>query len=326
MIKEYIRYRRAVFCFYLFAAAAVSLICFAYAAKAELTLYLLGVLTYGMLVFAFVDGMRFRRKCRRLTEICRSLTEYRPELPQASNQIEQLYGAIVEQFYQILLENTNTLKQVHFEQLEYYTRWLHQIKTPIAAIRLRLQGETHRDPVLEQELFKMEQYVEMALQYAKMGDFSSDLVIRDYPLRDIINSCVKKYSVLFIYKKLAVSITDPGVVVSTDSKWLAFIIEQLLSNAVKYTPRGTIRIFAAENTLTVADEGIGIRAEDTARIFEKGFTGYNGRQDRRASGIGLYMAKKAADRLSIRISADSQVGKGTRVTLRFPERKQESDL
>lgn len=326
MIREYLRYRRAVFCFYLLIAAVVPLMCFAYRAEMELALYTVGVVTFILLICVAIDAVRFYRKTEWLREIQRNLSQYTHTLPRDANLIERLYGEIIESLYRVIGENTETLGRVHFEQLEYYTRWLHQIKTPIAAIRLKLEGEKRRDPVLEQELFKIEQYVEMALQYAKMGDFSSDLVIRENPLREIINGCVKKYSTLFIYKKLSVSITDSGVIVATDSKWLSFIVEQLLSNAIKYTPRGTIRIAAQGNTLIIADEGIGIRAEDAGRIFEKGFTGYNGRQDRKASGIGLYMAKKAADRLSIRMAVFSEVGKGTSVMLTFPERKGEADL
>lgn len=326
MIRAYLRYRRAVFCFYLLVSALVPLMCFAYRVDMELAFYTVAVISFVLVVGAAVDGSRFYRKTEQLREIERNLSQYTHRLPQDANLVEQLYGEIITSLYRMLEENTEALGRAHYEQLEYYTRWLHQIKTPIAAIRLKMQGDKKRDPVLEQELFKIEQYVEMALQYVKMGDFSSDLVVRAYPLREIVNRCVKKYSTLFIYKKLSVSIEVGGTEVTTDGKWLSFILEQLLSNAIKYTPSGTIRITSEGNTLSVIDEGIGIREEDRARIFEKGFTGYNGRQDRRASGIGLYMAKKAADRLSIRLAVSSTVGKGTRVTLFFPDRKEEADL
>jgi signal transduction histidine kinase len=208
----------------------------------------------------------------------------------------------------------------HTEQVEYYTMWVHQIKTPISAMRLALQSSGQVSlSLLEQELFKIEQYVELALSYTRMKDLSNDLVIREYDLEDIVNQSIKKYAPLFIYKKLSVYVEEFHETVATDSKWLAFILEQLLSNAVKYTYQGGVTITYRDKTLRIIDTGIGIRSEDIDRIFEKGYTGYNGRIDKKASGIGLYLTKKTADALSVKITVTSKVGEGTAVSVTFSE-------
>ncbi len=177
--------------------------------------------------------------------------------------------------------------------------------------------------LLQRELFKVEQYVEMALQYIKINRLSSDLLIKEYDLAEIMNSCVKKYAALFIYKKLSLELKSLTVKVLTDSKWLSFILEQLISNAIKYTNEGGIQISWEENKLVIRDSGIGIRKEDMERIFEKGFTGYNGRLDKKASGVGLYLVRRVSDSLAIKVSLHSEVGVGTKVMLSFPQDENE---
>jgi signal transduction histidine kinase len=248
------------------------------------------------------------------------LTSDIKDMPQAENVIEEKYQTLIETLYQLLKDNILGIENVHSEQIEYYTMWVHQIKTPISAMRLALQSRKTADTnIIDQELFKIEQYVEMALQYIKIEQLSSDLVIREYSLKDIVYASVKKYATLFIYKKLSIDMGDFNVTVVTDSKWLSFILEQLLSNAIKYTNLGGVRIYLKQEALVIEDTGIGIRAEDMARIFEKGYTGYNGRLDKKASGIGLYLVKKVADSLSIKVAVSSNTGVGTRVVLTFPK-------
>ena len=152
----------------------------------------------------------------------------------------------------------------------------------------------------------------------KLGDIASDLVIEHCDLNEIAHQAVKKYSLLFVYNKLSIQIEPLARDIPSDAMWLGFILGQLLSNSVKYTRTGGVRIYMEDSALVVADTGIGIRKEDLPRIFEKGYTGYNGRMDTRASGIGLYLAKRAADALGISIAVFSELGKGTRVSLRFP--------
>lgn len=205
----------------------------------------------------------------------------------------------------------------HRELTDYYSLWVHQIKTPIAAMDLLLQEDDspHRGE-LEMELLKIGQYVEMVLSYLRLDSDSTDYVLREYPLDDILRQAVRKFAKMFILKKITLDFQETGKTVLTDEKWLLFVVEQVLSNALKYTPAGgTIRIYGDGATVVIADNGIGIREEDQARVFEKGFTGYNGRADKKSTGIGLYLCRQVMDRLNHGISLTSRPGQGTLVRL-----------
>lgn len=199
---------------------------------------------------------------------------------------------------------------------DYHALWAHQIKTPIAAMRLILQDEEPDCTELQAQLFRVEQYVEMVLAYSRIGGESSDFLFRICPLEEVVRQSVRKYAPLFIRKKLTLDLRPiPGEVL-TDEKWLCFAVEQVLSNAIKYTSAGTITISSeTPGVLTIRDTGIGIAPEDLPRVFEPGYTGWNGRVDKRASGVGLYLTRRILTRLGHTISIESTVGAGTAVTL-----------
>lgn len=203
--------------------------------------------------------------------------------------------------------------------IEYYTIWAHQIKTPIAAMRLLLQSEkSDMNNELLEQLFKIDQYVDMVLQYLRMEDISSDLLIKSYQLDTIVKQAIRKYSSSFIRKKIKLNYEELNCSVITDEKWLLFVIEQILSNALKYTPQGEISIYMDNElpvTLVIEDTGIGIAEEDLPRIFERGFTGFNGRNDKKSTGIGLYLCKSILNKLSHTITIESEIDKGTRVKI-----------
>lgn len=211
------------------------------------------------------------------------------------------------------------------DQKDYYLLWTHQIKTPISALRLLLEQNTgSRDGFLmQEELFKIEQYADMVLTFQRLDSMASDLVLQEYDLTALLKQAVRKYAVLFINKGLSAEVPESGVKILTDQKWFSFCLEQLLSNSIKYTEKGGISFAVEEEEkavrLTLADTGIGIRAEDLPRIFEKGFTGYNGRLDKKSTGIGLYLCRQVFDRLGIVVTADSKVGGGTRMQLTVPK-------
>ena len=318
-LKEYVWYRKAIFLFYAIVTVFFPLVHFLADAPMTSMGYSILIVTFILLVWMTVDFLLFRSNLHRLSDIEANISAYNHIFPYRRNAVEGAYQDIIGQLYTQLQNERYVAENRHTEQTDYYTMWVHQVKTPISAMRLVLQSEEH-DPVIGQELFKIEQYAEMALQYVKIGNLASDLMIREYNLTDIVRDSVKKYAALFIYRKLPVDLDVFDIKVTTDSKWLSFIIEQLLSNSVKYTQRGGIRIFAENGALVIRDTGIGIRPEDMERIFEKGYTGYNGRMDKKASGIGLYMAKKVADALSVGIRITSEVGVGTTAYLSFPGR------
>lgn len=211
---------------------------------------------------------------------------------------------------------------------DYYLMWTHQIKTPIAAMKLLLENGEERDKnsfFMREELFKIEQYVEMVLTFQRLESLSSDLLLKEYDLYEMLKQTVRSFSVLFINKGLSLELQEMQTRVLTDEKWFCFCIGQLISNSVKYTKQGRISIRAEEKqecvVLCVEDTGIGIRREDLPRIFERGFTGYNGRMDEKSTGIGLYLCRRVFDHLGIKVQAQSEVNKGTRMSLSIPVRK-----
>jgi signal transduction histidine kinase len=318
-IKDYLRYRKALLVFYLCVIIFFPLVHFLSGSPMTSMGYSILIISFILILWILIDAPAFYRRIRRLKNIRDNISSFIQDFPAGRNAVEDSYQGIIGGLCSLVsTEREETLRR-HAEQNDYYTMWIHQIKTPISAMRLALQSGEH-DPVIDQELFKIEQYAEMALQYVKLDHLESDLVIREYRLQDIVRDSIKKYASLFIYRKLALELAEFDIPVVTDSKWLSFIIEQILSNSIKYTRQGGIRITAVNKELAIEDTGIGIRAEDIERIFEKGYTGYNGRLDKKASGIGLYMAKKAADQLAVGIRITSEVGKGTRAVLKFPDR------
>ena len=187
------------------------------------------------------------------------------------------------------------------EKQDFFALWAHQIKTPIAALNLLLQGEKQDAAVCRQELFKIENYVEMALNYLRFEEISNDLVLERNSLEQLVRQVVKKYAAIFIYNHISIQLEHLDYTVLTDEKWFCFVLEQILSNALKYTKQGSVKISAEETEnglqIFVKDTGIGIKREDLPRIFEKGFTGYNGRMDKKASGLGLYLCKGVCEKL-----------------------------
>ena len=215
-------------------------------------------------------------------------------------------------------EEKNAKLQDAKEKEDFFIMWTHQIKTPIAALNLLLQSENPDIRTCRQEVFHIENYVELALNYLRFEGMSSDLMLSSYNLENLVKGVVKKYASIFINKHLSVKLYDLDVTILTDDKWLSFVLEQLLSNALKYTNEGEVDIFAvtADSVeLHIKDTGIGIKKEDLPRIFEKGFTGFNGRSDKKASGIGLYLVKGICDKLGHDITIESTVGQGTEVIL-----------
>lgn len=238
-------------------------------------------------------------------------------------QYEELIGALQEERRQLEREKLHDYEAMK----DYYTMWAHQIKNPIAAMRLLLQSQQGEGiKAMEVELFQIEQYVEMVLGYLRMENLSSDLVLENCDLDEIIRNAVKKYARIFVQKKIALQYEPVEATVLTDRKWLGFVLEQLLSNGLKYTKSGSLSIYllsGQKTTLVVEDTGIGIYPQDLSRVFERGFTGCNGRKERHSTGIGLYSVKRILDKLGHEISLESRVGQGTKVFLKLDREEME---
>lgn len=273
-------------------------------------------------IVTIYDFWRYGQRDRLLQNLVGNIGVALDKLPAPGHLIEKDYDDLLTELHKNYTELASVSDSKRSELADYYTMWAHQIKTPISAMRLLLQsGEAPPKAELEQELFKVEQYVEMVLQFLRLDSMSADLLLREYPLEELVRQAVKKYSSVFIHRKIRLVLDELPCMVLTDEKWLTFVLEQLLSNALKYTPsKGEIHIYMDpdhDRVLFIEDSGIGIQPEDVPRIFERGFTGYNGRMDKKSTGIGLYLCKRILERLAHRIHIDSKVGGGTRVQLDF---------
>jgi hypothetical protein len=242
---------------------------------------------------------------------------------QAQTPLEKLLQERVEE---LEYEQKNQLlveQEKYNDLLDYYTLWVHQVKTPIAASSLLIGDLKDKEAKsqLEQELFKIESYVHLVLQYLRLESFHDDLVLKQENLADLVREVVKKYALFFIQQGLSLNLHDLNHTIVTDKKWFLVILEQVLSNSLKYTKEGSIEIYFQEGSLYIKDTGLGIQNADLLRVFERGFSGYNGRLTQQSSGLGLYLSKKIADQLGHKIAIDSQVGQGTTVSIAFPEKK-----
>lgn len=268
------------------------------------------------LLLALPDLRRFALRHRQLSDALKSIRVSDEQLPPPENLIEEDYRQLIRALGEEKQRQASAMDLRMSGMQDYFTLWAHQIKTPIAAMRLILQTKPENSAMeIEGELFRVEQYVEMVLNYLRLDSDSTDFVFRTCALDDIIRQCVRKYAKQFIRKRIRLEYEGTALQVLTDEKWLCFVIEQILSNALKYTSAGSIRIFTQGETLVIADTGMGIAPEDLPRVFEKGYTGYNGRTDKKATGIGLYLCKRILNRLGHEISISAQVGKGTRVSI-----------
>lgn len=315
-----------------------------------------------------------KKKEQMLKETAEDLEKWKEgecTFPVAGSNLEREYQNLIRSLEELCREIRSEERIGRQEMADFYGMWVHQIKTPIAAMQLMLQsadswaiyredrkedkketaekddtgaiaemdsevsGETDLDRdaeneaetrqrirELRMELFRIERYVEMVLTYLRVEDMSSDLSFDLCDLDQIIRQSLKKYSQMFILKKIHLEYQSVHQTILTDEKWLQFVLEQLLSNAVKYCKKeGNIRIYGEKrngrNMLVIEDDGIGIQAEDLPRVFEKGFTGFNGRTEKKSTGIGLYLCKTVFDRLRHSIRLESEPGSGTKVFLDF---------
>jgi len=316
MIGCYIKQRLKILFMLCVFAILFSLVFHLYSLPAEAVFYSSLLCVATGIFFGIWDFSSYYKKHTILYNMLNNVTISIEDLPRTSNLWERDYQELLNALYIDKLQIVSNTDAASSEMTDYYTIWAHQIKTPIAAMRLLLQSEeSDKSSELSMELFKIEQYVEMVLQYLRLDSSSSDYILKKYDLDELIKQAVRKYAKLFILKKISLHYESVSYSVLTDEKWLVFVIEQILSNALKYTNQGSISIYRKDSTLIIEDTGIGIQEEDLPRVFEKGFTGYNGRADKKSTGIGLYLCKRILSKLSHTISIESKLGKGTRVLI-----------
>lgn len=292
-----------------------------------------------LLITVLVGFFRYSSKVKALSNALKRPVEEQAQLPEATDDVEMLYHRLLENQSIARSEAESSAAIRQSQMRDYYSMWVHQIKTPISAMKLLLEVEREELGQLicddeqsqyllsdnmdsfEDELFRIEEYVSMALQYQRVSSTENDFVLEKVSVDGVIRDTIKKYAKIMIRRHIGINYSGTGQEVYTDGKWLAFMLEQILSNAIKYTPQGFVTIEIAEEKdrffITIKDTGIGIKAEDLPRVFEKGYTGYNGHADKKATGIGLYLCRQMADKLGHTIRMESEIGKGTKVWIGF---------
>lgn len=282
------------------------------------------------IIYLVIRYLYYRRYYKSLTDIVENqIDEIINRLPKPKNYEQELFHEVL-----ITLYNEQSIKMQRLynhkkDNEEFVTSWVHQVKTPISVSRLLIESNANAPSKetlysIEEELDKIENYIEQALYYSKIDDFSRDYLINEIELDRLVKESVKKQAKTFINKKINVEINNTNLEVITDKKWLSFILDQVLSNALKYTSKGgKIKIYGLiedkYQKLIIEDNGIGIKKEDLNRVFDKGFTGYNGREDYKATGFGLYLSKKLAKKLEHDILIESKCGQYTKVIIIFPK-------
>lgn len=305
------QFRRSAVLFLTFTAIFL-LIFFIYDIEPEPVGYAFVICVLIGIVSIMIGFFRFRKKHLTLAQIYENLPLMTDSLPDPDNDTERSFDDIITRLTDLNRENVTRLKEIQQNNSEYFTVWVHQIKTPISAVQMILQQEdssTNREILAE--FFKIEQYAEMALNYIRLDSDTNDFVIKRYNVDHIIRQAIRRYAPLFIRKKLSIDYQPANGEVLTDEKWLGFVVEQLLSNAVKYTSKGSVTVKFQDNILSVSDTGMGISPEDLPRVFEKGYTGMSGRTNKKSTGLGLYLCKMVCDKLGHRLTASSQVGQGS---------------
>ena len=287
----------SIFCIY---TLSIFLIFWLYEISLEPFFYA-SVISFFFLICAFV--IKFLRASKNLTR-----QEYEEKIEKLNETIQKL---------------SSDFSAEQRETQDFYISWVHQIKTPIAVLKLELDKANNNNldrSALQEELFRIEQYTDMVLSYQRLGSTSNDLLVKEYSLDELIREVIRKYASQFIHKKLKLEYAGCSQKIVIDKKWFICILEQLISNAIKYTKEGSISITVEEGVLSVRDTGIGIAREDIPRIFEKGYTGANGRLNEKSSGLGLYLCSKAASLQNLTIQAQSQPGKGSCFSIDLKEK------
>lgn len=321
LLRTYIKHcRMGLFIFVLF--CAIFLVTFAlYHLPLKAVIYPILLCAFLGILIGLIRFSHIRQKHTQLSELSRHSATEISALPEAESVEEEDYQEMVRTLLREI-SNLETLNTARYQNMmEYYTIWVHQIKTPIASMQLTLQNQdTPLSRKLSSDLFRIEQYVEMVLAYLRLDFTSGDYVFKEHRIDDIISQSVAKFASEFIDRKITLVYEPVSKTVITDDKWFSFVIEQALSNALKYTRKGSIKIYLRDSKiLCIEDTGIGISPEDLPRIFEKGYTGYNGRIDKKASGIGLYLCKRICENLGTRISITSTPGIGTTVQIQLDQ-------
>lgn len=268
---------------------------------------------FGGTILAVFGGYDYYVSRRRHEERTRQIVPEVELTPESSAEKDMLRLLDEQKAY---YEHKLSVVQKFDENLTDVVRiWSHQMKVPLSVLDLMGQTGDFTVDELKEQTFQLENYLDMLLYYLRLSNEKTDYRFTRVPLKPLIQTLVRKFAPLFIKKGLSVTV-DGEAIWTTDEKWLSFALEQIIDNAVKYTEKGGVSIRVSSESIQISDTGIGILKEDLPRLFEHGFTGYNGRRDKKATGLGFFLAKEVADRISLRLHVASEIDRGTTVTIR----------
>ncbi|MBZ9634762.1 sensor histidine kinase [Clostridium sp. FP1] len=286
-------------------------------------LYIIFVSFFMLIIYISIDYYAKSQHIKKLL-LVKASEDKTPILPMPIDYKDEIYAEIIQMLYEDFLKVTRGMEIDFKENAEFMTAWVHEIKTPITTSKLLLESGGVASTSLKEELEKIEDYVEKVLYYSRSNNFSEDYILSEVNINKLIKESIKKHSIIFIKKHIKlINKVSENLIIDTDKKWLLFIIDQLLSNSLKYTSDGGSIIFkhieaTKEVLLIIEDTGIGIKSEDINRLFKKSFTGFNGRNENtKSSGMGLYLSQKIAKKLGHYITLESEYGKGTKVIIHF---------
>ena len=295
-------------------------------------IFILFLIWFGPLItYMFLEFIKYNRYLKNLTDTIDGLDK-KYLLSEVINeprfQEERIINEVLKECNKSMHENVKYYKDEQIEYREYIETWVHEIKTPIASAKLILENDdSNLSSRINYEMKRVEGFIEQVLYYARSSDVSKDYIIKKFSLRNVVMKAVKNNSRDFINRNIKLNIKEVEGTIFSDAKWVEFIINQIIINAVKFSipNKGEVSIFSKINEnniiLTIEDNGVGISEKDIDRVFEKGFTGENGRKFGKSTGIGLYLCKKLCDKLGIGISLISKEGLGTKVNIVFPQGK-----
>ena len=326
LLNEYLKMKKTSIIGILGVYAILFVFVYLYRIPIEVILYPFILTIVFVLMVLLFDYIKYKEKVNKIIQICNDISSCYSVKINDKNIFDEYYLDIINE---LLKENRKQVSQIQkriSDINDYFSIWVHQIKTPIASMKLKIDNEQMDLLQLASDLNRIDHYVDLVLSFLKFDEEKIDLYFRKTDVDRILRESLKKFSNDFIIKKIRLDYKLSKREVLTDEKWLSFVFDQLLSNALKYTDKGTISIYYdGESCLCIKDSGIGIALADMERLFEKGFTGYNGRQYKKASGIGLYMCKRMCDKLNIAISIESVVNEYTLVKLKFLSNEEYKD-
>ncbi|MFX3619076.1 MAG: sensor histidine kinase [Sporolactobacillus sp.] len=273
-------------------------------------------LLFGMtvlIIFGAYDYYRLQRRHKeRIDQVVPNI-ELKPESSAEKDMLKLLDEQ--KEYYE---KRISRIKQFDEDLTDVVRIWSHQMKVPLSVLDLMGQTSAFTVDELNEQTFQLENYLEMLLHYLRLNHEQTDYRFTKVQVKSVIQALVRKFAPLFIRKGLSVTV-EGNATWTTDEKWLSFALEQIIGNAVKYTEKGRVSIQIAPDSIQISDTGIGILKEDLPRLFEHGFTGYNGRRDKKATGLGFFLVKEVTDRLSLSIHVESEIDIGTTVTIKRPE-------